>query len=135
VPPMLMTHTEDPRDVIYKKVGMKKDGTIPGFHLLGNRVLVGIYERPTKTKSGIILADQTRREDEHQGKAAVILMKGNAAFVSDDHFDFNGDNVEVGDWIMLFVSHGLKCFVNGQLCRIIRDQDITMRIPSPDQVY
>lgn len=135
MPPMLMQHTTDPAADIKSKVGMNKKGEIPGFKLFGNRVLVGVYERPEKTKSGLFLADKTRQEDEHQGKAALVLMKGEAAFQSDNNFDFMGDNLEVGDWVMLFVSHGLRCYVNGQLCRIIRDQDLTMKIPSPDQVY
>ena len=135
MPPMLMQHDQDPRDLIYKKIGMKKDLTIPGFKLLGNRVLIGVYERPVQTKSKLYIPDATRAEDSHQGKAGLVLALGHAAFVSDDTFNFGPDKLEIGDWIMLFVSHGLRCFVNGQLCRIIRDQDITMRIPSPDQVY
>jgi len=135
MPPMLMTHTTDPRDDIYKKIGMKRDLTIPGFYLYGNRVLIGIYLRPEKTKSGIILSDQTRDEDKHQGKAGIVLAMGHSAFKSDDHFSFGPDELKVGDWIMLFVSHGLKCAVNGQECRIIRDQDITMKIPAPDAVF
>ena len=134
MPPMLMSHDEDPRQLIFDKIGMKK-GVIPGFTLFGNRVLLGVYERPSKTKSGIILADQTRNEDQHQGKAAVVLMKGPTAFVSDSPYDFQGQDVEVGDWVTLWVGDGRRLFLNGQLCRIIRDQDINMKIPSPDQVF
>ena len=134
MPPMLMSQDEDPRQLIFDKIGMKK-GVIPGFTLFGNRVLLGVYERPSKTKSGIILADQTRNEDQHQGKAAVVLMKGPTAFVSDSHYDFQGQDVEVGDWVTLWVGDGRRLFLNGQLCRIIRDQDINMKIPSPDQVF
>ena len=132
---MLMEHTEDPRNEIYKKVGISKDGVIPGFELHGNRVLVGIYKRPEKTKSGIYLGDATRKEDEYQGKAGLVLAKGHSAFVSDDEFDFGPDNVDVGDWVLLFVSHGLSCNINGLSCRIVRDQDISMKIPSPDAVF
>ena len=135
MPPMRMIHPENPRDVVYKKVGMTKDLKIPGFELFGNRVLCGLYERPEKTAGGIILTQKTRSEEVPQGKAALILMKGVSAFKDDDAFSFHGNNVEIGDWIMLFVSYGLSCNVNGYPCRIIRDQDITMRIPSPDQVY
>ena len=81
------------------------------------------------------MTDATRREDEHQGKAALVLMKGATAFVDDEHFQFHGDNVEPGDWISLWVSDGRKIIINGQLCRIIRDQDINMAIPAPDSVY
>lgn len=130
-----MVHDQDPAKLILDKVGMTKLGELPGFHLHGNRVLVGIYERPNKTASGILLPDQTRSEDEHQGKAALVLLKGPSAFVDDDHFAFNGDNVEPGDWISLWVTDGRKIVINGQVCRIIRDQDINLRIPAPDAVY
>jgi co-chaperonin GroES (HSP10) len=135
MPFMLMEHKDDPRNEIYKTVGIDKNGNIPGFKLHGNRVLVGIYKRPEKTKSGIILSDSTRKEDEYQGKAGLVLAKGHSAFQSDEEFDFGEDNLEVGDWVLLFVSHGLACNVNGQPCRIVRDQDISMRIPAPDSVF
>lgn len=135
MPFMLMEHTEDPRNEIYKKVGISKDGVIPGFELHGNRILVGIYKRPEKTKSGLYLSDPTRDEDKHQGKAGLVLAKGHSAFVSDDEFDFGPDRVEVGDWVALFVSHGLAVSINGQPCRVLRDQDIVGKIPSPDAVF
>jgi co-chaperonin GroES (HSP10) len=134
MPFMRMEHTEDPAETIISKVGMKH-GEIPGFRLHGNRILVGMYERPEKTKSGIVLTQQTRQEDEYQGKAGLVLMKGHSAFESDENIDFGPDNVKVGDWVMLFVSEGRSCKINGQLCRIIRDQDIAMAIPEPDQVF
>lgn len=135
MPFMLMEHSEDPRDVIYKQVGIDKKGEIPGFKLHGNRVLVGIYKRPEKTKSGILLVDKTRDEDKFQGKAGLVLAKGHSAFQSDDEFNFGPDSLEVGDWVMLFVSQGISCSVNGQECRVIRDQDIVGKIPAPDAVF
>jgi co-chaperonin GroES (HSP10) len=135
MPFMLMEHSEDPRNTIYKQVGITKDGKIPGFELHGNRVLIGVYKRPEKTKSGIYLGDQTRKEDEYQGKAGLVLAKGHSAFVSDGEYDFGPDHAEVGDWVLLFVSHGLACNINGQTCRVVRDQDICMRIPAPDAVF
>jgi co-chaperonin GroES (HSP10) len=136
MPFMEMAHEQDPRRVIYDKIGMKKDGTIPGITLLRNDVLCGVYQRPKVTKSGIHLADTTLQEDEHQGKAALVLMKGPTAFVSDNHYTFLPEqNVEVGDWIALWVTEGRKIVINGQLCRVIRDQDIILKIPAPDSVF
>lgn len=140
MPPMLMRHDVDPAQTIFDKIGMKKLGELKHpngkpFQLMGNRVLVGIYERPKITKSGIHLSDQTIREDEHQGKAGLILMKGRAAFVSDDNYSFGTDNVELGDWVAIFVSNGRKIVINGQLCRIVEDQFIDLKIPSPDCVF
>ena len=135
MPPMRMQHLVDPKKEIYSKIGME-GGEIPGFHLQGNRVLLAIYERPKVTASGIHLADVTRAEDSIQGKAALIVGLGPSAFVSDDSFEFDAkDKLKVGDWVMCFISHGLRCSVNGTPCRIIRDQDITMKIPAPDQVW
>jgi co-chaperonin GroES (HSP10) len=130
-----MEHTVDPRKTIYDKVGMKKLGEIPGYALHGNRVLVAIYERPEKTASGLHLPQTYRAEDEHQGKAAVVLLKGHSAFKSDDNFDFGPDNVEPGDWVQVHVTDGRKCNIYGQLCRVVRDQDIIAKIPAPDAIY
>lgn len=134
MPYMEMIHKIDPAKVIFDRVGAKK-GTVPGFTLYGNRVLVGIYERPEKTKSNIIIPDQTREEDRHQGKAGIVLMRGPTAFVSDENYSFGEQTAEVGDWVMLFITDGRGCVVNGQRCRIVRDQDIAMKIPSPDSVF
>lgn len=135
MPARLMVHDVDPSKVILDKIGMKKLGKLPDFELFGNRVLVGIYERPEKMKSGILLPGQTRAEDQHQGKAALVLMKGPTAFVSDSNFDFKDQDVEPGDWVAVFVSDGRKIVINGQLCRIVEDQHITLKIPAPDVVY
>lgn len=134
MPAMPMQHVEDPVEVIFKKVGMK-NGKVPGFELMANRVLLGLYVRPEKTASGLLLTQQTRAEEKFQGKAAVVLAKGPTAFVSDSNFDFKNQNVEVGDWVALWVTDGRAISINGAECRVIRDQDITMTIPSPDQVY
>ena len=144
MPFMRMEHSADPAQVIYDRVGMNKKGEIPGFKLHGNRVLIGIYERPSKMKAiktvtgqmvSLEIPDTVKAEDKSQGKAGVILMVGTSAFKDDDVFSFHGDNVEVGDWVMVHVSYGLACVVNGQLCRIVRDQDVGMLIPSPDSIF
>lgn len=130
MPPMLMKHEEDPAAVIQKKVG-----DLDQFTIFSNQVLLGVYERPATTKSGIYLSDQTRGEDKHQGKAAIVLKKGPTAFVSDAHYDFKGQDVAIGDWVAIFVSDGRAITVNGQLCRLVEDQYIRLKIPAPDVVY
>lgn len=129
-PAMLMTHDEDPAKTIQKKIGSLKE-----FTIFNNYILLGVYERPKVTKSGIHLADQTRVEDKYQGKAALVLKKGPTAFVSDDNYDFKGQNVEIGDWVSIFVSDGRQIVINGQLCRLIEDQHIRLKIPAPDVVF
>lgn len=125
-----MEHEVDPAVQIFTKIGDLQD-----IVLFGNQVLIGIYERSEKTKTGIYLPDQTRHEDRHQGKAGLVLKKGPTAFESDDNYDFKGQNVEPGDWVAVFVSDGRQIVINGQLCRLVEDQYIRLKIPAPDVVF
>lgn len=130
MPSMLMAHTEDPAKAIWDRVG-----NLENFEIFGTQILLGIYERPEKTKSGLFLSDQTRQEDRYQGKAALVLKKGPKAFVSDHNYDFGGQNVEVGDWVAVFVSDGRQIVIRKQLARIIEDQYVRLKIPAPDVIF
>ena len=128
---LLMQHDEDPANQIWQQLGGKLDD----IEVFGNYVLLGIYERPEKTKSGIIVTANTRKEDEHQGKSALVLKKGPTAFVSDHNYDFCGQTVEVGDWVAIFISDGRKLVIDKQLCRLVEDHHIRLKLESPDTVY
>jgi hypothetical protein len=134
-------NVEDPAEKIIRQVNMVEPGVIVSrrtgkqFRLHSNRVLVGVYQRPDTLASGVKLPDGVLAEDEHQGKAGLVLMKGWSAFVSDEHYTFYNDHVDIGEWVTLWVSDGRKIIINGQLCRLVRDQDINMVIPEPDCVY
>ena len=130
MPPMRMIHSVDPAKELLNKIGK-----LDGFELFGNQVLIAVYERPEKTKSGIILADVTRQEDTFQGKAGLVVALGPSAFVSDENYNFRGQSVRVGDWVAIFVSDGRQITVNGQLCRLVEDQFVRLKIPAPDTVY
>lgn len=130
MPHMLMEHQENPAEPIYKKIGNLDD-----FPIFGNLVLIGVYERPEKTKSGILLAQTTRDEDKNQGKAGLVLKKGPGAFKSDKNYDFHGMDVVPGEWVAIFVSDGRPIVLNGQLCRLVEDQHIRLKIPTPDSVF
>ena len=132
MPFMLMDHGgKDPAKEIFKKVGK-----LDNIHLFSNQILLGVYELPQRTKSGVELPDKYRGESEHQGKAMLVLKKGPTAFVSDENYTFPpDDNVEVGDWLAIWVTDGRKIVINGQLCRIIRDQAVVAKIPAPDLIW
>jgi hypothetical protein len=51
VPPMIMVHDVDPAQDVTKKIG-----DLSKFEVFHNQILVGVYIRPEKTKSGLILA-------------------------------------------------------------------------------
>lgn len=126
---MAMRHDTDPREDLLKKLG-----DISDFEIFNNMVLVAIYERPEKTKSGLILTQTSRDEDKYQGKAALIVKTGPAAFLSDGNY-FTEGGPKIGDWIAIRPSDGWPISVKGTLCRMLVDEAVKIRIPAPDSVY
>jgi co-chaperonin GroES (HSP10) len=130
MPARLMVHEVDPAKELLDKLG-----GLDGFELFGNQVLIAVYQRPEKTKSGIIFADVTRQEDAFQGKAGLVVALGPSAFISDEHYNFRGQSVSRGEWVAIFVSDGRKIVVRETLCRLVEDHHIRLKIPAPDVVY
>lgn len=137
MPSALMEHTEDPRLEIQNKVG-----NLEGVEVFGSDVLVALYIRPMKTKSGIILADATRDEDKWQGKAGLILKLGPTAYVDEDGNKFR--DINEGDWVVFRPSDGWPVTLNSSAniaskdavaCRVVNDIHIRMRVSSPDAIY
>lgn len=125
-----MHHAVDPREEMLSRIGDLSQVEV--FH---NQTLVMVYIRPDKTASGLFLADSTRDEDRFQGKAGLVVKKGLLAFVDDEHNKFQGQDVEIGDWVFYRVSDGFPITINGCLCRLLEEVHIKGRIPSPDAVY
>src|SRR5690606_283508 len=125
-------HARDPKDVIMEQVG-----DLSEFELFWNQVLVAIYEMPkdAKTVAGIIVPDKTRDESIFQGKAGLVVKLGPQAFVDSDDFKFDGQRVNVGDWVLVRPQEGWLTEINGNLMRIFRDTQIIARIPDPDYVF
>jgi hypothetical protein len=135
MPALHAVHESDPAKELLKKVGSLK-----AFELLGNAILLAVYIRPKKARFRTLtldLPDQTRKEDEHQGKVGLVLKKGPLAFVDDEHVQFHGQDVKVGDWVVIRPADGwgLTITQNGVLCRMVTESAIRMKIPSPDAVW
>ena len=137
MPSSLMQHDTDPKEELLSKVG-----DVSEIRLFGSDVLVAIYMRPEKTKSGIILTDNMRGEDAYQGKVGLIIKMGPHAFVDEDGNKFR-DIIE-GDWVAFRASDGFPVTLNtgggvtskdAVLCRIITDINIRMTMSSPDLVF
>lgn len=125
-----MAHDKDPREALLKEVG-----DLSGVEIFNMQVLVAVYIRPEKTKSGIILSDKTRDEDRFQSKVGLIVKKGPSAFIDDEGKWFSGLDMKEGDWIVFRPSDGWNVTVNGTLCRMLDDMSIRGRISHPDQVW
>lgn len=130
MPPMLMKHDADPREIIFQKVG-----DLSCIQVTHNNILLAVYERPAQTQSGIHLPDRYREEDTFQGKAALILAVGPSAFKDSAGWNFSAVPMEVGDWVAIRPSDGWNITVNKVLCRMIPDTGIRAKISGPDVVW
>ena len=130
MPFMIMDHATDPKQKLLDDIG-----DISAFEIFNNQILVAVYIRPNKTKSGIYLSDQSREEDKVQGKVGLVVKKGPAAFVDDTSEWFKDISVEVNDWVVFRPSDGWSITVNNVLCRIIDDTAVRGKVDAPDRVW
>lgn len=125
-----MLHEKDPKEVLLEQVG-----DISKIEVFNMQVLVAVYIRPEKTKSGLFLSDKARDEDRYQSKVGLIIKRGPTAFVDKDGEWFSGLDIKEGDWIVFRPSDGWNVTVNGTLCRMLDDMSVRARIEHPDQVW
>lgn len=126
-----MAHTTDPKKDIRDAIGLALDDVT----LSGYQVLIGIYTRPEKTMGGIYLTDNTRKEDEYQGKVGLVLKMGPHAFKkvhADDKTNFGGVIPNIDDWVFYRVLDGFDITLNGFRCRILEDNRIRGIVARPD---
>jgi co-chaperonin GroES (HSP10) len=124
-----ITTASDPKKAILDFVG-----DLSGFEVMGDRVLVGIFMRPEKTRGGIIRPDINKEEDVWQGKVGLVLKLGPNAFVDPDDGSLYAQRVRVGDWIVFKVGDGWQLQVNKMPCRMIKDTNFIAMIEDPMMV-
>jgi co-chaperonin GroES (HSP10) len=130
MPFMTMQHETDPAETIRTEMG-----DISPVEVFNNQVLVAVYIRPQKTKSGIILTDKTTEEDRFQSKIGLVVKKGPSAFDDSTGEWFKGVSIDESDWIIFRPSDGWSITVNGVLCRLIEDVNVKGRVKHPDQIW
>ena len=64
-----------------------------------------------------------------------MVKLGPQAFVDSEDFKFDGQKVEVGDWVFVRPQEGWLTEINGVPMRIFRDTQIIAKIPHPDYVF
>lgn len=130
MPYMVMEHEVDPKQKIIADIG-----DVSNFEIFNNNILVAVYQRPAKTKSGLYLTDKTTDEDRFQSKVGLLLKMGPRAFESNSEGWFDGVAFEVNDWIVFRPSDGWSITVNGVLCRVLSDTQVRGRADQPDRVW
>ena len=129
MPHMPMSHDEDPKQNLLDQLG-----DISQVELFHNQVLLAVYLRPEKTKSGLILTANHLDEDKYQSKVGLLVKRGPLAFEQDGNW-FTGMTFQDHEWLIFRPSDGWSITVNGVLCRIFDDISIKGRAPHPDSVY
>jgi len=142
MPALAFVHEEDPKQIIFRNAGDLGD-----IEIMNNQVLIGLYTRPSelKTAGGILITHKTTDEDRFQTKVGVILKMGHAAFEDPAEQWFGGLKFEVGDWVSFRASDGWSVNLfsqdaktgkkQEQLCRLMDDTAVKMRVSHPDRIY
>lgn len=125
-----MDHGVDPKQKLIDEIG-----DISNIELFNNKILVAVYIRPEKTKSGLYLSDKYRDEDRYQGKVGLLVGMGPDAFQDDGGAWFKETSFHMHDWLVFRPSDGWSITVNGVLCRVLSDTNVQMRIPTPDAAW
>ena len=133
---MRMFHAEDPKAPLLEQVG-----DISGISVLHNEVLAAVYKRPEKTAGGVFLTDKARDEDEYQGKVALILKVGPAAFKDDTGAWEWPHDIGPGSWVIIRPAESWSIGIVGDdrtekiVCRMLKDTSIKGVVAHPDMVW
>lgn len=127
-----MQHADDPA----QEITTRTHDLLDQIQLVNPyEVLVGIYQRPNKTASGIMLPDKYRDEDIYQGKVGLVLKLGELAFKPDEKHQWPSRVPKVGDWIAFRVTDSWQLILGGQQCRVVEDRFFRLIVDDPDLVY
>lgn len=128
---LAMVHDNDPRKEIFDIVG----ADIADIEINGVDVLTIVYERPEKTKSGILLPETSsaRSEDRFQGIVALVVKIGPNAHEKADQFK-DGVIPQIGDWVIFRTRDSDPFLIGKRTARLIEVQMIKAVVKRPDMV-
>lgn len=117
-----------PREALIKAIG-KIDKVIH------SQVLVATYIRPSRTKGGIIMIDQTIQESEFQGTIGLVVGLGPGAFKDDAIAKFHGVKLKLHDWVLYRPADGMALEFRQVPCRLFEDVNIKMIVERPEDYW
>lgn len=104
------------------------------IQVLGAEILCAVYLRPKKTRSGIVLPDDYRKEDDFQGKVGLVIKMGPLAFHDDKDHSFGDVTPKVGDWVLFRVGDTFELIIGERKYRIVQDVNVRAILDKPDFV-
>ena len=132
-----------------KQAILDKLGDLSQVQIAQNELLVAIYVRPEFAPGGMIaLTHKTRKEDIYQGKVGLVVKIGSACRFERYDAERNvtyGIPIELHDWVVTRPSDTWALDFNPAgtaydpeksiTCRLVFDDQIRMKIPSPSMVW
>ena len=126
----MLALADDPKKALFEAVG-----DLTNYDIFHNQILVATYVRPEKTSGGIIRPGSNVDEDEYQGKVGLVVKVGPSAFLDTDEQDFQGQSLQVGDWVVYRTGDGWQLTIRDTACRILTDRTVRMRIKNPGDIF
>lgn len=120
-----------------KEAILKHLGDISALEVFYNQILVVTRPRARVGTLGgqkWFQADDNIQEDAYQSKVGLVVKMGPTAFEDDSQTTYDGQRVDVGDWIVYTVKDGAQLIINDVHCRLLGPQHVRMRLKNPDMV-
>lgn len=99
----------------------------------GWRIVILPYRGPSKTKSGIVLADATIERQVASTTCGYVLAVGPLAYKDQEKFP-DGPWCKQGDWIIFGRYAGARLNIDGGEIRILNDDEILATVKSPEDI-
>jgi len=111
----------------------EKDPDLKGFKLTGHNLLVKPIHVEAKTKSGIIISDQTADDASYLMNVCKVLLVGPTAYTQ-DMFKETGPWANVGDYVMIPKLTGTKLNYKGTILTIVSCDKVIATVEDPKSV-
>jgi len=99
----------------------------------GWRLAILPYRGSEKTKSGIILAEETQKRTQLATTCGYVLKVGPLAYADQDKFP-QGPWCKEGDWILFGRYAGARIAIDGGEIRLLNDDEILGVVNNPEDV-
>jgi hypothetical protein len=128
-------YKRDPRQFLLDRCGLWSNRV----RVLHNWVITTTYYLPDHFDVAgggkLFLPEKTHDEALWQGKVGLVIAKGPLAFKDDDVVKFDGQMVEIGEWVVYDIMEGRQLTIDRMHCRRMKDTQLVMVIPEPEFVY
>lgn len=120
----------DPKKALIEAVGDLSKAVV-----FDDLVLVATFIRNEKTKGGLFLPTEHLKEDEYQGKVALVLKAGPLAYSDWEDEAVRGQKAKPHTWVVSAIKDGWPVQINGVACRFIPYEKIRARVEDPTMVF